>query len=71
LSSLELVEGALQIEGESPDPQSLLQQLEQDPMFTGVDFARATSNDRYYIEMRLSTVNFDGYRERHFAEVQR
>ena len=40
-------------------------------MFTGVDFARATSNDRYYIEMRLSTVNFDGYRERHFAEVQR
>ena len=71
LSSLELVEGALQIEGESPDPQSLLQQLERDPMFTGVDFARATSNNRYYIEMRLSTVDFDGYRERYFPEVRR
>lgn len=71
LSSLELVEGELQIEGESPDPQSLLQQLEQDPMFTGVDFARATSNNRYYIEMRLSTVDFDGYRERYFPDVRR
>lgn len=71
LTSLELAEGALQIEGDSPDPQGLLQQLEQDPMFTGVDFARATSNDRYYIEMRLSTVDFDEYRERHFPDVRR
>jgi len=71
LTSLELVEGALQIEGESPDPQFLLQQLERDAMFTGVDFARATSNNRYYIEMRLSTVDFDAYRERYFPDVRR
>lgn len=71
LASLDLVEGALQIEGESADPQSLLQQLEQDAMFTGVDFARATSNNRYYIEMRLSTVDFDAYWQRHFPDVRR
>jgi len=71
LTSLELAEGALQIEGESPDPQFLLQQLERNAMFTGVDFARATSNNRYYIEMRLSTVDFDAYRERYFPDVRR
>jgi len=71
LTSLELVEGALQIEGDSTDPQFLLQQLERNAMFTGVDFARATSNNRYYIEMRLSTVNFDAYRERYFPDVRR
>lgn len=71
LSSLELVEGELQIEGESPDPQSLLQQLERNALFTGVDFARATSNNRYYIEMRLSTVDFDEYRARYFPDNRR
>lgn len=71
LTSLELVEGELQIEGESEDPQSLLQRLEQDAMFTGVDFARATSNNRYYIEMRLSTVDFAQYHERYFPDARR
>ena len=71
LTSLELVEGELQIEGESEDPQSLLQRLEQDAMFTGVDFARATSNNRYYIEMRLSTVDFAEYHERYFPDARR
>ena len=71
LTSLELVEGELQIEGESADPQSLLQSLERDPMFTGVDFARATSNNRYYIEMRLSTVDFVDYHARYFPDSRR
>ncbi len=71
LTSLELVEGELQIEGESADPQSLLQSLEREPMFTGVDFARATSNNRYYIEMRLSTVDFADYHARYFPEARR
>jgi len=71
LTSLELVEGELQIEGESEDPQSLLQRMEQDAMFTGVDFARATSNNRYYIEMRLSTVDFAEYHERYFPDARR
>ena len=71
LTSLEVDEGSVQIEGESSDPQSLLQRLEQDSMFTGVDFARATNNNRYYIDLRLSTVDFDGYRQRYFPEVRR
>lgn len=71
LTSLEIDEGSVQIEGESSDPQSLLQRLEQDSMFTGVDFARATNNNRYYIDLRLSTVDFDGYRQRYFPEVRR
>lgn len=71
LTSLEVDEGSVQIEGESSDPQSLLQRLEQDAMFTGVDFARATNNNRYYIDLRLSIVDFDGYRQRYFPEVRR
>jgi len=71
LSSLELDEGLIEIEGESDDPQSLLQELEQDPIFTGVDFARATNNNRYYIELRLSTVDFDAYRQWYFPEERR
>ncbi|MGH8467235.1 MAG: PilN domain-containing protein [Pseudomonas sp.] len=71
LTSLELEEGSVQIEGESSDPQSLLQQLEQNPMFTGVDFARATNNNRYYIELRLTTVDFDGYLQRYFPNARR
>lgn len=71
LTSLEIDEGSVQIEGESSDPQSLLQRLEQDSMFTGVDFARATNNNRYYIDLRLSTVDFDGYRQRYFPEERR
>ncbi len=68
LSAFELDEGLLSIEGESPDPQNILEQLEQNPMFTEVDFARATNNNRYFIELRLSTVNFSAYREWHFPE---
>ncbi|MES3006554.1 MAG: hypothetical protein V4751_02165 [Pseudomonadota bacterium] len=71
LTSLEVDEGSVQIEGESDDPQGLLQRLEQDAMFTGVDFARATNNTRYYIDLRLSTVDFDGYWQRYFPEVRR
>jgi len=68
LSAIELNEGLLSIEGESPDPQNILEQLEQNPMFTEVDFARATNNNRYFIDLRLSTVNFSAYREWHFPE---
>ena len=68
LSALALDEGLLSIEGESPDPQNILEQLEQNPMFTEVDFARATNNNRYFIDLRLSTVNFSAYREWHFPE---
>ena len=71
LTSIEIDEGSIEIEGESNDPQSLLQLLEQDSMFTGVDFARATNNNRYYIEMRLSTVDYDAYRQRYFPDVRR
>ena len=71
LSSVEVDEGTVEIEGESQDPQSLLQLLEENSLFTGADFARATNNDRYYIEFRLSTVDFDAYRERYFPDQRR
>jgi len=70
LSAFALDEGLLSIEGESPDPQNILEQLEQNPMFTEVDFARATNNNRYFIDLRLSTVNFSAYREWHFPETR-
>lgn len=70
LTSLELDEGYISIEGESNDPQGLLQQLEMNPMFTEVDFARATSNNRFYIDLRLTTVNFPAYQEWYFPEVR-
>ncbi|MEX2332870.1 MAG: hypothetical protein WD600_01345 [Pseudohongiella sp.] len=70
LTFLELEEGYISIEGESEDPQALLQQLEQNDMFTEVDFARATSNNRYYIDLRLTTVNFPAYHEWYFPESQ-
>lgn len=68
LSSLEINEGLIKIQGTSAEPQALLQRLEQDPMFTEVVFARATNNSRYYIDLRLSTVNFEGYMVRYFPE---
>ena len=68
LSSLELSEGLIRIQGTSSDPQAILQQLEQDPLFTEVVFSRATSNTRYYIDLRLATVNFEAYRVRHFPD---
>src|SRR5690606_22363948 len=71
LTSLQMDEGSVQIEGDSSDPQSLLQQLEQNPQFTGVDFARATNNNHYYIDLRLTTVDFDGYLQRHFPDARR
>ena len=68
LSSLELSEGLIRIQGTSSDPQAILQQLEQDSLFTEVVFSRATSNTRYYIDLRLATVNFEAYRVRHFPD---
>lgn len=68
LTSLELDAGYISIEGESIDPQGLLQQLEMNPMFTEVDFARATSNNRFYIDLRLTTVNFPAYQQWYFPE---
>lgn len=71
LTSIELDEGSVEIEGESQDPQSLLQQLEENPLFTGVDFARATNNNRYFIELSLSTVDYAAYRQWYFPNVRR
>lgn len=68
LSSLEITKGQISIQGTSAEPQTILQRLEQDPMFTEVAFSRATNNDRYYIGLRLSTVNFDSYMVRYFPD---
>jgi hypothetical protein len=68
LASLELTEGLIKIQGTSSEPQAILQRLEQDPMFTEVVFSRATNNSRYYIDLRLSTVNFEGYMVRYFPD---
>ena len=68
LTSLELSQGVIRIEGESAEPQAILQRLEQHPRFTEVAFSRATSNARYYIDLRLSTVNFEGYMVRYFPD---
>lgn len=68
LASLELTEGLIKIQGTSTEPQAILQRLEQDPMFTEVIFSRATNNSRYYIDLRLSTVNFEGYMVRYFPD---
>ena len=68
LSSIEVSEGLIKLQGMSPDPQAILQKLEQDPLFTEVLFSRATSNSRYYIDLRLSPVNFEAYMVRYFPE---
>lgn len=68
LSSLEIAKGLISIQGASTEPQGILEQLEQDPMFTEVAFSRATNNDRYFIGLRLSTVNFDAYMVRYFPD---
>lgn len=68
LSSMEISEGLISIEGSSSDPQAILQRLEQDPLFTDVVFARATNNNRYYIDLRLSPVNFESYMLRYFPD---
>jgi len=68
LASLELTEGLIKIQGTSAEPQAILQRLEQDPMFTEVVFSRATNNSRYYIDLRLSAVNFEGYMVRYFPD---
>lgn len=68
LSSLEIAEGLIKLQGTSSEPQAILQRLEQDPMFTEVIFARATNNTRYYIDLRLSEVNFEAYMVRHFPD---
>lgn len=68
LTSMEVSEGVIKIQGTSAEPQAILQRLEQDPMFTEVLFSRATNNNRYYIDLRLSTVNFEGYMVRYFPD---
>lgn len=68
LTSMEVSEGLIKIQGSSSEPQAILQRLEQDPMFTEVVFSRATNNQRYYIDLRLSTVNFEGYMVRYFPD---
>ena len=68
LKNLEITEGVIEIEGESSNPQLILQRLEQHPLFTEAAFSRATNNNRYFIDFRLSTVNFDGYMVRYFLE---
>lgn len=68
LSSLELSEGLIRIQGTSSEPQAILQRLEQDPMFTEVVFSRATNNTRYYIDLRLAAVNFEAYLLRYFPD---
>ena len=68
LTSLELSEGLIRIQGTSSEPQEILQRLERDPLFTEVVFSRATSNTRYYIDLRLANVNFEAYRLRHFPD---
>ncbi len=68
LSDLEISEGVIRIQGTSEDPQSILQRLEQDPMFTEVVFSRATSNDQYYIDLRLAEINFEAYMARYFPD---
>jgi len=68
LSSMEVSEGLIKLQGASSDPQAILQRLEQDPLFTEVLFSRATSNTRYYIDLRLSLVNFEAYMVRYFPE---
>ena len=68
VTNLEIDEGVIRIDGSSSNPQSILQRLEQDPMFTEVVFSRATNNSRYYIDLRLATVSFEGYRVRHLEE---
>ena len=68
ISSMEVSEGLIKLQGASSDPQAILQRLEQDPLFTEVLFSRATSNTRYYIDLRLSLVNFEAYMVRHFPE---
>ena len=68
LSSMEVSECLIKLQGMSSDPQAILQRLEQDPLFTEVLFSRATSNSRYYIDLRLSPVNFEAYMVRYFPE---
>ena len=68
LSSMEITEGLIKIQGTSSEPQVLLQRLEQDPIFTEVIFSRATNNSRYYIDLRLSEVNFEAYMVRYFPD---
>jgi len=68
LTSMEVADGLIKIQGSSSEPQAILQRLEQDPMFTEVVFSRATNNSRYYIDLRLSTVNFEGYMIRYFPD---
>ncbi|MCY4357425.1 MAG: PilN domain-containing protein [Gammaproteobacteria bacterium] len=68
LTSLELNEGLIRIQGTSSDPQAILQRLEQDPLFTEVVFSRATNNTRYYIDLYLATVSFEAYMVRYFPD---
>ena len=71
LIALTLEDGRLSIEGESNNPQALLQRLEEHERFAGVDFSRATSNNRYYIDMRLAGIDFASYYDWYFPDRRR
>lgn len=71
LIALTVEDGRLSIEGESNNPQALLQRLDEHERFAGVDFGRATSNNRYYIDMRLAGVDFASYYEWYFPQRRR
>jgi hypothetical protein len=70
LTAIEIESGYISIEGDSQDPQNLLERLEQNELFTEVDFARATNNTRYFIDLRLATVNYPAYQEWYFPESE-
>lgn len=70
LTAIEFEKGFVSIEGDSQDPQNLLELLEENTQFTEVDFARATNNTRYAIDMRLTSVNFPAYMDWYFPESE-
>lgn len=68
LSRLTLEGGVIQIEGISPDATTLVQMLNQDPMFTEVRFSRGIggSQDTFGISFKLAEVNVHAYWEKYF-----
>jgi hypothetical protein len=68
LSRLTLEAGVIQIEGISPDAATLVQVLNQDPMFTEVRFSRGIggSQDTFGISFKLADVDVQAYWEKYF-----
>jgi len=67
LTGLEIRDGELQLEGQSAEPQALLQRLAAHENFEQVRFLRATSNNRYAIALQLRSVDFDTYETWYFG----